>query len=256
MEMSQMYNAAAAPVGVVWKYVRAMYPAIELYDADESHPALAGSYLAACTFYTSLFHKSPIGAAFPSGIDSLTATQIQNSAHVIFFDSLWMWNIDTSKVTANFISSIASSVVTFTNTSFNANAYLWNFGDGNFSQDINPVHSYLISGTYNITLKAFGNCRSDSITQQINIQHVGIEDISNSTQIIVFPNPAKEEINIKTGSHSFISYLIIDNKGSCVAKGDFLYDNPIKLTNISSGLYTLILTGTNIIMRKNFVIQQ
>jgi len=38
------------PVGTVWRYLRENPNTPELYDADESHPALAGSYAAACTF--------------------------------------------------------------------------------------------------------------------------------------------------------------------------------------------------------------
>ncbi len=32
-----------------------------LYDKDDSHPTLAGSYLAACVFYAVLFEESPVG---------------------------------------------------------------------------------------------------------------------------------------------------------------------------------------------------
>ena len=53
-----------AAVAAVWRYIRNNYPAIELYDADESHPSLAGSYLAACTFYNMLFRKSPLAITY------------------------------------------------------------------------------------------------------------------------------------------------------------------------------------------------
>ena len=36
-------------------------PEPELYFSDGSHPSPAGSYLAACTFYATLFHASPVG---------------------------------------------------------------------------------------------------------------------------------------------------------------------------------------------------
>jgi hypothetical protein len=36
-------------------------PTLVLYQADDSHPAPGGSYLAACVFYATLLDKSPLG---------------------------------------------------------------------------------------------------------------------------------------------------------------------------------------------------
>lgn len=42
------------------------------------------------------------------------------------------------------------------NTSHNALSYEWNFGDNTFSTEMNPMHSYLKEGDYEITLTATG----------------------------------------------------------------------------------------------------
>jgi hypothetical protein len=42
-----------------------------LHDRDGSHPTLAGSYLAACTFYGTLLKDSPVGlGAAVAGLDA------------------------------------------------------------------------------------------------------------------------------------------------------------------------------------------
>lgn len=47
--------------------------------------------------------------------------------------------------------------VTFTNTSTGIiGAYLWDFGDGTFSQAANPIHTYALAATYHVTLYVFG----------------------------------------------------------------------------------------------------
>jgi chitodextrinase len=43
--------------------------------------------------------------------------------------------------------------VTFTNTSQNAESYLWTFGDGTTSVEASPTHTYTLAGYYAITLK-------------------------------------------------------------------------------------------------------
>lgn len=98
LEMAQNNNAEVSPVGVVWRTIRQTDSTIELYQADESHPSLAGTYVAACTFYCSVFHKNLFGAHIPAGLDTGQAIYIQQVAQSIVFDSLNIWNIDTTSL--------------------------------------------------------------------------------------------------------------------------------------------------------------
>jgi hypothetical protein len=54
-------GAAVVPVGLVWQRFLQKHEAPVLHDRDQSHPTLAGSYLAACVFYIVLFKESPVG---------------------------------------------------------------------------------------------------------------------------------------------------------------------------------------------------
>ena len=56
--LATMNDAYTAPVGAAWKQVRDTHPEINLYAPDESHPSVEGTYLAACVFYSTLFHES------------------------------------------------------------------------------------------------------------------------------------------------------------------------------------------------------
>lgn len=93
LQFADTSQAEVSPVGRVWRHVRENYPNIELYQADESHPSLAGSYLAACTFYTAIFRKDPTLTSFNSSLDATTANQIKGAAKAIVYDSLMNWNI-------------------------------------------------------------------------------------------------------------------------------------------------------------------
>src|SRR5690606_27530966 len=44
----------------------------------------------------------------------------------------------------------APTTVSFTNSSVNATSYLWDFGDGENSSNINPTHSYSTEGAYTV----------------------------------------------------------------------------------------------------------
>ena len=54
-------DAVVVPVGVAWQRSLEKRPDLILHDKDNSHPNLAGSYLAACVFFAKLFVQSPIG---------------------------------------------------------------------------------------------------------------------------------------------------------------------------------------------------
>ena len=100
LRMADTTNAQVGAVGAVWREVRAKDPGIELYTADGSHPSLAGSYLAACSFYTSIYQKNPSGGFIPAGLDPAQASLIQDYAFQIVMDSLLVWNIPASFGTA------------------------------------------------------------------------------------------------------------------------------------------------------------
>ena len=152
----------------------------ELYNADESHPSLAGSYAAACTFYSIIFRKDPTSINFISTVDSLQASQIRNAAKLVAYDSLYFWNVGKYDVKADFSYITNNTSASFTNLSTNYDSLLWNFGDGHFSTSINPTNLYNQSGIYNVTLVAYHCGETDTILQTIQISQVGINENSPS----------------------------------------------------------------------------
>ncbi len=68
---------------------------------------------------------------------------------------------------ANPVACAAPHTVNFSNNSQGSNlSYLWRFGDGNTSTQINPSHTYSNFGTYTVTLEVSDpNCR-DTLIQQ------------------------------------------------------------------------------------------
>ncbi|MBQ6069847.1 MAG: T9SS type A sorting domain-containing protein [Bacteroidales bacterium] len=99
--MARQFDASVCPVGRVWRYLRANSPHIELYQPDESHPSVAGSYVAACAFYTLLFHRSPLSITYSPGIEERDASIIREAVQHVVFDTLSFWlrqSTDTSHV--------------------------------------------------------------------------------------------------------------------------------------------------------------
>lgn len=70
---------------------------------------------------------------------------------------------------ANFISANNDGTVSFTNKSLFGQSYEWQFGDGNGSNEVNPIHTYTAEGTYVVTLTVTNDCGTNIITQTIDV---------------------------------------------------------------------------------------
>ncbi|HEU4470365.1 MAG TPA: PKD domain-containing protein [Flavisolibacter sp.] len=72
-----------------------------------------------------------------------------------------------------------SAYVRFVNTTPYSNAadFIWSFGDGTFSSEPNPVHSYALPGDYEVklTVLSAGACATNSITKTVRVEVLDIE---------------------------------------------------------------------------------
>jgi len=74
-------GAAIVPVGVAWQNFLRKHNHPVLHDKDQSHPTLAGSYLAASVFFAVLFDESPAGIASDlKGLTQAEAELLQKTA--------------------------------------------------------------------------------------------------------------------------------------------------------------------------------
>ena len=73
-------QALVVPVGLAFERSTNEKNGIALRLADLRHPTLAGSYLAACTFYAALFGESPVRHSYTAGLDPRTAWTLQRIA--------------------------------------------------------------------------------------------------------------------------------------------------------------------------------
>ena len=80
--IGQELGATVVPVGLAWQRYLLAHNQPFLHDRDESHPTLAGSYLAACVFTAVLFNKNPVGI-------KLELTGLPNDAMHLLQKTAW-----------------------------------------------------------------------------------------------------------------------------------------------------------------------
>lgn len=253
MQMAADNHAVVSPVGAVWHWLRTNYPAMELYNADESHPSAAGSYAAACSFYTAIFRKDPTLITYNFTLPDTDALKIRIAAKAVVFDSLLTWHIGEYDSKAAFtISQSANNTVQLTNTSLNATGYYWQFGDGDTSTQQNPVHQFAVPGTYTITLIA-SDCRgSDTLQQQVILTPSALPNLNDgATSFKLIPNPVSEMVQIQlTSSATAETQVQITNiEGRIILTEKILGATQlVHLNGLPAGYYTatLLVNGKRI----------
>ncbi|PCH66207.1 MAG: hypothetical protein COC01_08660, partial [Bacteroidetes bacterium] len=88
------------------------------------------------------------------------APVVTNYATVTVFDTVIINNnaMACDLPAASFTHDLTNLVAAFTATTSNVDNYNWDFGDGDTSTQVNPLHTYADSGTYNICLSASNSC--------------------------------------------------------------------------------------------------
>ncbi len=130
-------------------------------------------YLLPLSNYNDMRFYSILATSDLFGACSDESQAVINAWYAVGIDSAF-----TNQVESDFVSPYTTSCqipasISFINLSLNSDSCLWDFGDGTFSNEMNPVHIYNSFGDYNIKLIAYGNnycINNDTIIKNNNIQ--------------------------------------------------------------------------------------
>jgi hypothetical protein len=73
-------GALVVPAGLAFANALRQRPDLVLHAGDRRHPSVAGTYLAACTVYASLFKRSPADSTYTASLEPELAKFLQNVA--------------------------------------------------------------------------------------------------------------------------------------------------------------------------------
>ena len=152
---------------------------------------------------------------------------------------------------ADYIVGFAPSSVTFSDLSVSDSititSYNWDFGDGEFSTEHNPVHTYSHSGTYTVKLTVSNDTIQD---EEIKNSYIVVNDVGFKADttygepplLIHFENTTTEELplSITSSTTSSASFTWAWDFGD----GDLSSQKEPVHTYTEAGVYTVSLTST------------
>ncbi|MCO6488105.1 MAG: PKD domain-containing protein [Phaeodactylibacter sp.] len=96
--------------------------------------------------------------------------------------------------------SAAFQVAFYDGTRFSPESWLWDFGDGQSSEERFPVHAYAEAGVYEVCLTAGNQTGSDTFCDNVNFLATGVQEtIHTPPGLSVFPNPASSRLTVSSG---------------------------------------------------------
>ena len=140
----------------------------------------------------------------------------------------------------------------FRDASLNAVAYMWNFGDGETSESMNPSHVYKNSGKYQVGLTTSNACGENNLTQTVNTSY--------DSELEVYPNPSKNvktRVDLNAVLFNRIDWWLYDTRGAQRLSGFVSQYNSfidLDLRPFPSGLYILKMDIDGSIVKRKITI--
>lgn len=248
LRLADTLSCTLAPTGEAWKQIIQSSDDIELFNPDESHPSLAGSYLAACVYYAVLFQKSPFGLPFSGGLESTVASLLQQTADEVVFENPDFWNINDNKTVAGFEIEQTDNTIICNDTSVNADFYFWDFGDGTTDTVKNPTHTYTAFGTYIVSQEVSSVCYED-----LSIDTVVVDVINTSIQksidhrIFINHGFVPGEFSFVSEALKLYQLDIYGLEGKLVGSENLQgkHNHLLKLNALPAGFYIIVLYTEN-----------
>ncbi|MEY4937701.1 MAG: hypothetical protein RIS64_4060, partial [Bacteroidota bacterium] len=152
--------------------------------------------------------------------------------------------------------------VHFTQTATNATTYRWEFGDGNVSQTLNPIHNYNQAGDFTVLLIVSNDCNRDTMRQVIHIGKTLTENLQFVNRFKLMPNPAQDELTIQLELKiaQKITFRLLNLLGQeqmklqpAMAK---TFEQSFDVSGLANGSYLLQIMGENGLMINEKVVIQ
>ncbi|MEM9051513.1 MAG: T9SS type A sorting domain-containing protein [Bacteroidota bacterium] len=164
----------------------------------------------------------------------------------------WELALDEYEATVDFDTEIDNSALqssfTFTGSS-DYETLEWDFGDGNFSTEENPLHQYNQLGEYEVCLIFSNDCLTDTTCQTINLTDpLSTDQLKDGVLFTLFPNPSRDNIRLKgtEGWKEAMTATIYDSSGRLIdsySLSDKTEETIIDISNLAEGTYLLVVSN-------------
>ncbi|MBI3234153.1 MAG: PKD domain-containing protein, partial [Bacteroidetes bacterium] len=182
-------------------------------------------------------------------INTVSISKGTHKIHYQYLDTAGIWSVVKTDTFVRVSSPIplfsvndtdgcTAAQFTFSNSSIDANAYMWYFGDGDSSAQANPTHSYVNPGRYTVTLVA----KDVNLSKKNSLIKTGLIHVFAKPTVTIYKNnlfcyaDQSGSINFNI-SGSYAPYKLSFNGGG--------YDTTKLFSNLVAGTYYSYIKDSN-----------
>jgi hypothetical protein len=158
---------------------------------------------------------------------------------------------------AGFSYEIEDLTAFFQDASMGADKRQWDFGDGNYSELVNPTHTYNSTGEYEVCLVTWNKYGSDTSCQYLSVITTKIPD-KTPVSFSIYPNPASDMITISSTLKEQADLTIFDLSGRILMNSlaDFSSgeNTKINVSELPQGIYFARITSGRITETRKIII--
>ena len=195
-----------APIGAAWKKSTLANPGADLWDTDEAHASLNGSYLTAAVLFCTIFKKDPATLAYNAGLSATQAAEFRNIAYQTFIDSFARDNAPAFTLP---LSYTAGSLVAGTGY------LLYEYYKNGQVVATSASNNYPTTqgGCFQVRARGADGCWR--LSKELCLQPTAISPLQQQGAFTLYPNPATNYVMLtgaEAGKHTNIS--VYDLRGT------------------------------------------
>jgi hypothetical protein len=199
-------------------------------------------------------------------IDSITLASVGNCAtdpFVTYYDYITI-TAGSSLPEVAFASTVEGKTVTFIDSTTNADStlYSWDFGDGNNSTEVNPIHTYEGPAIYKVCLTTGNICGDVKVCKFVEVSDTTTTFVRSNNALAdvrLFPNPTKNNTTLQVTQGSDLSKVsLFSMSGRLLRSWSVQLSNDrvdLDLNDINPGVYMISAEVDGIPLLKRLIVQ-
>ncbi len=166
-------------------------------------------------------------------------------------------------IEANFRWNRISHTVSFVSTSLYADSLVWDFAGFGTAVGDSVTFQFPATDSFEVCLKAFNKCGSDSICKKVCAENVGVDNFYKQYPVLLYPNPSlgSFELSFDQPYVDDVDLRLVDIHGKAIWKTllqnhEGLYHQRFERGDLSSGVYMLQIHNRDGTIIKKLVISK